>query len=121
MTINQLIGKKVRVHWHFHKKLFSVTYKGRVVGHFDQVILDEPVFRVSEAGRKRVLREKRKNVHAFVYGRVSKHPSSFKNEPQGFSRIGYNPYKKPWFYHQSNGRRVGAKELAILWHGGIYA
>lgn len=44
--------------------------KGRVVGHVSAIELDGCTFRVSEAGRQRVIRERQKNVHATVRGRV---------------------------------------------------
>jgi len=39
-----------------------------VLAHADVVTLTEVTFHVSEAGRQRVLRDKRKNVHAVVRG-----------------------------------------------------
>ena len=39
-----------------------------VIGHADRVKLLDVTFHVSQAGRERVLREKRKNVHAVVRG-----------------------------------------------------
>lgn len=39
-----------------------------VVGHADRVKLTDVTFHVSQAGRERVLRERRKNVHAVVRG-----------------------------------------------------
>jgi hypothetical protein len=49
---------------------------------------------VSEAGRQRVLREKKKNVHAFIEGeRLPFVPSSFTYD----STVSYNPYKNPTF------------------------
>lgn len=71
---------RVSVHWNYNKRLFSVTAlegenKGRVIAHATTVVLveeDEPVvFKVSEAGRQRVLRQNRKNVHAKVVGQLA--------------------------------------------------
>jgi hypothetical protein len=41
---------------------------GLVVAHRNSVTLTDAKFKVSQAGRERVLREKRKNVHAGVVG-----------------------------------------------------
>jgi hypothetical protein len=62
---------RVEVYWNLHRNLFSIRalsgpMKGRVIGHAHKVILEDVAFVVREAGRQRVLREKRKNVHAFV-------------------------------------------------------
>lgn len=64
---------KVFVYFNLHKKLFSIKAlegpsKGRVIGHEEYILLKDATFKVSEAGRQRVLREKRKNVHAGVVG-----------------------------------------------------
>jgi hypothetical protein len=64
---------KVFVYYNLHKKVFSVKalegdMKGRVVAHRLQVCLTDAQFKVSEAGRQRVLQEQRKNVHAGVVG-----------------------------------------------------
>jgi hypothetical protein len=66
---------KVKVYFNLHRKLFSVVAlegerKGRVIAHKTHLRLANAQFKVSEAGRQRVLREKRKNVHAFVVGEL---------------------------------------------------
>lgn len=88
------IGEKVFVYWNLHKQLFSVksVKTGRVVAHVDNLYLRDATFKVSEAGRQRVLREKRKNVHAGVQGYVTNEPPSFYD---GVAK--YNPYKGPHF------------------------
>ncbi len=64
---------RVFVYFNLHKKCFSIkalegAKKGLVIAHRDTVILTDCRFKVSESGRQRVLREKRKNVHAGVTG-----------------------------------------------------
>lgn len=64
---------KVFVYFNLHKRCFSIKAlegadKGRVVAHSDALLLHNVTFKVSEAGRQRVIREKRKNVHAGVVG-----------------------------------------------------
>jgi hypothetical protein len=85
-------GQEVFVYFNLHKKCFSVkdAKTGLVIAHTDKIELEEVTFKVSEAGRQRVLREKRKNVHAGVKGKYVGCPRvlDFK-EPQAT----YNPYK----------------------------
>jgi len=57
---------KYYVYWNLHKKCYSVRFRGRVIHRLDRLIGVNVTFRVSEAGRKRVLREQVKNVHAFA-------------------------------------------------------
>lgn len=90
---------KVFVYWNLHKKCYSVKAlngreKGRVVAHLRSVLLVLAEFRVSQAGRQRVLREKRKNVHAGVAGYMWSEgvPPSLRSSPK-YEKITYNPYK----------------------------
>lgn len=83
---------KVFVYFNLHRKCFSVkalegVNKGHVIDHANFVALEDVTFKVSEAGRQRVLLEKRKNVHAGVVGTlVDKYIV-------GNQRVTYNPYK----------------------------
>ncbi len=44
--------------------------RGLVVGHADQLMLQDCVFIVNPSGVARAQREGRKNVHAFIQGRI---------------------------------------------------
>ena len=89
--------KPIRVYYNLRKKIFSVQEKvagsWKVVEHTHNLAIRNVTFKVSEAGRQRVLREKRKNVHAFVLG------DRCENVPKSVARIevSYNPYKGPNF------------------------
>lgn len=90
-------GVKVRVYWNFHKKCWSVVnYETRlVICHSDHVILEGVTSRVSEYGRQRVLKDKRKNVHAWLIGRIV---PTFTDKPyKAIGNIGYNPYRHHTF------------------------
>ena len=65
----------------------------KVVRYAEEAILTNAEFKVSEAGRQRVLKEKKKNVHAVVVGECNgrRDYSTAKNQ------IFYNPYKAPTF------------------------
>jgi hypothetical protein len=85
---------KVKVYFNLHKMVFSVVALegenyGRVIAHKETIALKNPVFKVSEAGRQRVLREQKKNVHAYVVGEWVEFP-----QPEsGLTPVTYNPYK----------------------------
>lgn len=71
---------KVFVYFNLHKKLFSIkalegSNKGRVIAHSSSVSLKDASCKVSEAGRQRVIKEKRKNVHAGVVGTLLEKPN----------------------------------------------
>jgi len=60
----------VKAYWNLHKKRFSVQQGGLVVGHTDHLSLEGATFKVNKSGRMRVLKEKKKNVHAFTIGTI---------------------------------------------------
>ena len=90
---------KVFVYYNLHRKLWSIKAlegdnKGKVIAHRHDVVLHKPKAKVSEAGRQRVLREQRKNVHAGVKGTLV-HTVENRQTPIEFAGtpVTYNPYK----------------------------
>lgn len=86
---------KVRCYFNLHKHCISVQQKKNnvwlVIDHVKEISLVNVIFKVSEPGRQRVLKEKRKNVHAYIIGDIS-------NSDISCSRIvNYNPYKYSTF------------------------
>lgn len=63
---------KVQVYRNLHNGLISIQdlSTGLVLGHAYAIDLKRADFIVREAGRQQVIKEKRKNVHAFVRGEV---------------------------------------------------
>jgi hypothetical protein len=113
---------RVFVYRNLHQQVWSIkalegNHKGRVIAHAPFVQLSGKIqFKVSESGRQRVIREKRKNVHAGIVGkllvtagatvrysdvRVIDHgePPSLEQTldiatmDNGFTEVTYNPYK----------------------------
>jgi len=89
---------RVEVYFNLHKHVFSVRQcsTGRVILHTDKVHIRDPEFVVRKSGRDRVLREGKKNVHAFVRGEISYFPD-FDPDYLGYSLVAYNPYKYDTF------------------------
>jgi hypothetical protein len=89
---------RVRVYFNLHRRCWSVVAlsgpdAGRVIDHADKVVLEDVTFVVRPAGRERVLRERKKNVHAFAVGTLANMlPLGCKD------RITYNPFKSASFY-----------------------
>tara|TARA_B100000900_G_scaffold154625_1_gene131296 strand:- start:303 stop:671 length:369 start_codon:yes stop_codon:yes gene_type:complete len=75
-----------------------------VILHTDKVHIDNPEFVVRQGGRQRVLKERKKNVHAFVRGNIT-HFSDYMCVEQDdgtveyvkkcptLDNVMYNPYK----------------------------
>lgn len=106
---------KVFVYFNLHKKVFSIKalegeYKGRVIAHRRQLMLYDAVFKVSEAGRQRVLKECRKNVHAGVVGNWVNELISVDNRTQ----VTYNPYKYDSFVTKHDEQPIKNANVAYL-------
>ena len=92
---------KVFVYWNLHRKTYSIRAmegptRGLVVGHADEMTLHNVEFKVSEAGRQRVLRHKRKNVHAGIVGYIPTSDQIDASIPYD-TIVKYNPYLGPKF------------------------
>ena len=98
----------VRIYRNLHTKTLSmqskVNGKWKVIGHPTSVSLNNVRFLVYQSGRNRVLREKKKNVHAYIEGTLefSNHSELM---PSG-ARFSYNPYKMDSFYLVDSGEPV---------------
>jgi len=102
--------KRVYVYFNLHKHCYSVRQSGKVVGHMDKVCLSDVRYLVSEAGRQKVLREKRKNVHAGLSGYfVDSVPV-----PWSSFDVTYNPYKYDSFVDVDDREPVERSDFAYL-------
>jgi hypothetical protein len=84
-----------------------------VILHTDEVHIDNPTFVVRKAGRERVLREGKKNVHAFVRGDITVF-NDFDPDYLGYSLVSYNPYKWDTFVDVEGVRPVLSAKRAML-------
>ena len=90
----------------------------RVIAWEEEISLTDVQFKVSEAGRQRVLREKRKNVHAVVRGTLV--PSHLFAEPAEDMRAAtYNPYKYDSFVDRETEEKLERATLARLSNIGL--
>jgi hypothetical protein len=102
---------KVMAYWNLHKGMWSVKAlegpdKGRVIMRTEQVLLTDVESKVSEAGRQRVLRERKKNVHAGMVGQLVERTDhrweDFSNAVQQVGlQVTYNPYKYTTFVYKN--------------------
>lgn len=111
-------GTPVRIYFNLHKKLFSVQTKvdGRwkVVSHSSTIALRDVRFKVSQAGRKRVLAEQRKNVHAFVEGYTcSVEEYTYITNAAAAAALTYNPYLYESFVTRHDERPVHTADYVL--------
>lgn len=105
---------KVFVYRNLHKGRLSVrsVETGRVIAHVDSIVLSDCKFKVSKAGRARVLREKRKNVHAGVQGTWIRGVEI--HDTTQCQRIIYNPYKFESFVRESSLEPIFVSDKAVI-------
>ena len=87
---------------------------GLVDSYAHNVFLEDVTFKVSQAGRNRVLKQKRKNVHAFVTGKVCS------KSVQTWKRATYNPYKDVGFHLVGENRILTKVKYAMLCETGLW-
>ena len=108
-------SKKVFVYKNLHKDCWSVKQDGLVKAHADKLEMWDCSFRVNQKGREKVLKEKRKNVHAGILGRV--------DDIGGTVMIGtevtYNPYKYNSFVDKNTENPVYYTGFATLTHNKV--
>ena len=115
---------RVQVYYNLHKKCLSVRHKGKVIEHAQEVTLTDARFHVQQAGRERVLKQKRKNVHAYIQGR-----EAYNEEEKRWEYIGpdcnyvndtntvtitYNPYKNDTFIREDTGEALSEAKVVIF-------
>ena len=128
---SQILGRKCSVYYNLHKHCWSVKDQksGHVVAHADTVTLSDCEFVVNDSGRQRVLQEQKKNVHAFVRGKITgidmadsmeQYPARFHNvgeapdKPANAIGVGYNPYKYSTFVNRADETPVLKSEQVVM-------
>lgn len=100
---------RCRVYRNLRKECWSIQVKvdkvWKVVAHATWANVEDAGFVVSQAGRHRVLRDRRKNVHAWVCGMLTGWGAEPANsvyvdnqaQKRGACQVSYNPYASPSF------------------------
>ena len=98
------LKQKVMVYKNLHNGLFSIRQNGLVVAHVESITLYNVKFVISESGRLKVIRDKQKNVHAFISGFVTSVNNCFTIADK--HAITYNPYKYDSFIYKNGSHTV---------------
>lgn len=111
---------KTYVYFNLHKHVWSVMLRGLVKRHATFVVVKNADFVVRAAGHRKVLEQKRKNVHAFVRGEdVSDLWSesgvlNYEEYAGHGTQLSYNPYRGAHFYRKDTGEVVESATLVVL-------
>ena len=112
---------RVEVYKNLHTGTWSVRQcsTGLVIDHPTSAIISGAEFVVQPSGRDRVLRERVKNVHAFVRGVITQEAT-----PQDslllLEEITYNPYKMSSFMVKSNEQKIVHSDYVVLNEIGVF-
>ncbi len=111
-----------RIYRNVNKRCWSVqgkTPKGwRLIDHRRALIVDNVTFKVYETGRQRVLREGRKNVHAYICT-----PEILATEVvlETWTEIVYHPYSSGMFATLDGQPISKARAVALTFNGRAFA
>jgi len=109
---------------------FSVKHRGKVILTSKDILAFDVEFRVSEAGRKRVIEEKRKNVHAYaVTDRFYTYQDDISNSVfeqyvsgKKKKEITYNPYTMNSFSWNEDKKKIkGLVDTVLLSNNKVYS
>ena len=110
---------KIKVYRNLHNGLYSIKQKGLVVAHAQRLYLRDCKFTVRESGRQRVIKEKRKNVHAFIEGYITDSVMGTTVERNDLPiAVTYNPYLHNSFVNKQNNKPIQGAMGVILSEGG---
>lgn len=118
VTLKDHIGYNgwVFIHRNLHKPPYWSIKKGisggNVIGYDTDIWLTNVTFKVQEGGRERVRKEKRKNVHAGVVGKIKESGGNY--DTSGWTLVTYNPYKNDTFVEYESGKPIHNAKEAIL-------
>ena len=104
-------------------ELFSTKQHGIVQGYSVMAVIHDAKFQVSEAGRKRCLATKKRNVHAFVVSNEMPHTlckREFIPALEDLQEVKYNPYKADAFVNTVTGQPITEAKWVYLFDGRCY-
>jgi hypothetical protein len=107
---------KFYIYRNLHTGGFSIKLRGRVVDRDNWFIAENVTFKVNEIGRQRVIREKSKNVHAYVV--CDKYTFPGKVDVDKLKIITYNPYTNKQFV--CDGKEINSADEVLFKDGKCY-
>tara|TARA_R100001086_G_scaffold115082_1_gene58763 strand:- start:971 stop:1459 length:489 start_codon:yes stop_codon:yes gene_type:complete len=103
------LTRPVRVYRNLTRDCYSIQQGGIVKAHADSVVLEDVAWTVSQPGRRRVIRDGKKNVHAFAVGYLVPTTTAAYAAP-----VRYNPYKMDSFRADQYNARLTKSDGAYL-------
>ena len=118
--------KGYKVYYNLHLHTYSILgwdadkNGWRLKEYADNLVLLDVEFKVSESGRQRVIKEKRKNVHAFAIAKKV-YPIPFDRvtalmEMRSYRSATYNPYLYDSFVDRATKEKIKNSSHAVLYN-----
>ncbi|OAX50845.1 hypothetical protein gpAD87_21810 [Paenibacillus sp. AD87] len=114
--------QSIRIAYHFYKKCFSIRCSStrKIIGYMERIVVSNAHFVVSPSGRARVLRERVKNIHAYVQGEFE-----YQHQYADYSNVHmreayYNPYFVSTFVDKESLQPIYSASLVICQKGRVY-
>ena len=129
---------RIEAYYNLHKQCLSARPTGRYgyVRHYQFLAVQNVKFAVQPAGRQKVLRERKKNVHAFVRGEMVSWSPARRGKKEHiidsvvsannmraddrFVEVTYNPYKYESFVRKDNGQPIYEADKAWIFGKHIF-
>jgi len=121
VTINHDLP--VRVFRNLERGCYSIMQRGQVRASACEVLLRAVEFRVRESGRQRMIRERRRNVHAFAVGLLVDYvhaAAPARLRPLAGPSVTYDPYRFPTFFQRDTLAPVVHVALAQFDERGVF-
>jgi hypothetical protein len=103
----------VQVYYNLHKHVWSIRCKKtmKVIAHLDKITLRDCKFKVQQGGRKRVIAEQRKNVHAYIEGVWD----ALEGDLDSLNDyVSYNPYLGDSFYDVKTKENLYNAKICVM-------
>lgn len=106
--------EQVEVYRNLHRGGLSIRQNGKVVAHTEpgeyiELFMAEMI--VQKGGRERVIREGKKNVHAWIQGHLIPGIGEFY---PARNPLTYNPYKHGMFVNKKTGQEIPHAKYVLL-------
>jgi hypothetical protein len=113
----RLVGQRVRVHLNLHNGCYVATWKGKVAGYAEALLLGDVTARVSPSGYERCRTERTRNVHAFLEGTLEVLGRA--DVPVGARRLSYNCLNGPPCFRFADGNCFVSAARVVALPGGL--
>lgn len=122
-----MVKAKYYIYRNLHKGGFSVRHRGLVIANIHRFTADDVEFRISEAGRRRAVRQQSRNVHAYLVS--DNPPKELRWRDSTFDRhidenemepVFYHPLKLKNFVVAGTKRKVTSSDHVVARDGKVY-